>query len=157
RHPALGRGPRGQAVEHRRGQTPAAVCPVDRDLPDEQGVRAVGAYVSGDETDRLAALVASAGRGGGDVPAPQQIAVRRVQLEDLRVPGYPRRHGSIRHGGAVDLQVCLCGSHANWIYRGKFKTASPDGLTYGLGLCYHAGVWGRASSGRDVLVRAGNK
>ena len=91
----------------------AAVCPVDRDLPDEQGVRAVGAYVSGDETDRLAALVASDGRGGGEVPAPQQIAVGRVQIERPGVLGDTPQRGAVGHRRPVDLQVCLCGSHAN--------------------------------------------
>src|SRR5690606_32786571 len=106
-------GPGGQTVEQGGGEAAAAVRRVDRDLPDEQGARAVRPQISADEADRLAVLVAHDGRGGGEVAAPQQIAVRRVQVENLRVPGYPPQHGSVRHGRAVDLQVCLCGSHAN--------------------------------------------
>ncbi|MGC0346346.1 hypothetical protein RKD34_001926 [Streptomyces sp. SAI-218] len=110
---ALGGQPGGQSVEQGGGETAAAVGRVHGHLPDEEGVGPVRADVPGDEPDGLSTVVPCHRRRGGEVATPQQIAVRRVQVEDLGVAGDPPQCGSVRDRRPVDLQVCLCGSHAN--------------------------------------------
>ncbi len=121
-------GPGGQSVEQGGGQPSTTVRLVDRHLPHEQRVRPVRAYVPGDEADRHTVPVPGDGRRGGEVPAPEQIAVGRVQVEgpsnpSLSATGRPRRPLS---GRSICRSACAAIMQIG-IYPAKFKIASPDG------------------------------
>lgn len=137
-HPAPAPHPRGQRVEQHTGQSPAAVRVVDGDLPDDQGLGAVGAYVTGDEGDGLAVGAARHQGGGREVATPQQIAVRGVEVQDLGVAGDAPDRGSVLHSWAVDLRefalgvgsykVFLRGGHVEEIYPANFENALREGV-----------------------------
>jgi len=115
-----------QVIQHPGGQTASAVGTVHRHLPDHQRLRALGPDVSGHETDRPALGATSHDRGAGEVTAPQQIAVRGVEVQDLRVTGYVPYRGTVRDIRGLDFlhrgrRGCsVQGFHGHPTYRPKY-------------------------------------
>lgn len=76
-----------QVVEHPPGQAGAAVSSVDSYLPDHQGLRLIWAPVAADEAARFSSYLGNH-RGSGEIAAPQQVCVGRIDVESGAVDGH---------------------------------------------------------------------
>lgn len=86
------------------GQSLAAGALVDRDLPHEQVVRALGAHVADDEADD-AAVDDGDTAGPGEVTAVHEVGVRGVHVERLRVARDAPHLGGVPNLGFDDQRA----------------------------------------------------
>ncbi len=165
--PLLGGDPGGQPVEQGGGQ-PAPAVGLRRRPPARRRrvLGPVGPDVPGDEADRLAVRVPGDRGGGGEVTAPQQVAVRGVEVEDLGVAGDAPDRGPVLHSG-VSITRGIRFGHLQGLSRAavmriefterKSKLHRPSGVPCGALECVITRAWAPRSRGVSAVCPGINR